>query len=129
PRYPFAALVGLDQLKAALLLNAIYPAIGGVLIRGEKGTAKSTAARALREVLPRIPCVQGCPYHCDPANVWPDCPHCGATAEQTPIEMPVPFVDLPLAAAGGRVLGPLDFGRAGRESRRFFQPGLLAQAH
>ncbi len=129
PKYPFAALVGLDQLKTALLLNAIFPGIGGVLIRGEKGTAKSTAARALRDILPRLAIVAGCPYHCDPANIWPECPHCSALAERAAVEMPVPFVDLPLGATEDRVLGTLDFERALRESRRVFQPGLLADAH
>jgi magnesium chelatase subunit D len=129
PQYPFAALVGLDQLKTALLLNAIHPAIGGVLIRGERGTAKSTAARALRDILSAVSAVEGCPYHCDPRSVWLECPHCGALAERTPKELPVPFVDLPLGATEDRVLGTLDFERALRESRRAFQPGLLAEAH
>ncbi len=129
PRYPFAALVGLDQLKTALLLNALSPGIGGVLIRGEKGTAKSTAARALRDLLPRIAVVEGCPYHCDPKSVWAECPHCGALAERRTVEAAVPFVELPLGATEDRVLGTLDFERALRESRRVFQPGLLAEAH
>ncbi len=128
-QYPFAALVGLDQLKTALLLNAILPSIGGVLIRGEKGTAKSTAARALREILPKIPAVQGCPYHCDPGSVWPECTHCSPLPDRTAVELPAPFVDLPLGATEDRVLGTLDFERALRESRRAFEPGLLAQAH
>src|ERR1700680_1134551 len=98
PKYPFAALVGLDQLKSALLLNALFPAIGGVLIRGEKGTAKSTAARALRDILPLIPVVQGCPYHCDPANIWPECPHCASLVDPMAAQIPVPFVELPLGA-------------------------------
>jgi magnesium chelatase subunit D len=129
PKYPFAALVGLDQLKTALLINAVYPAIGGVLIRGEKGTAKSTAARALRDILPLIPTVQGCPYRCDPAYVWSECPHCANTVERVSVQVPVPFVELPLGATEDRVLGTLDFERALRESRKVFQPGLLAQAH
>lgn len=128
-QYPFAALVGLDQLKTALLLNAVEPRIGGVLIRGEKGTAKSTAARALRESLPPIRVVQGCPYHCDPAEHWRECPHCGTASERTAAEMPVPFAGLPIGATEDRVLGTLDFERALREGRRAFQPGLLAQAH
>jgi magnesium chelatase subunit D len=128
-KYPFAALVGLDQLKTALLLNAILPSIGGVLIRGEKGTAKSTAARALREVLPRIAAVQGCPYHCDPGSIWPECPHCASLTARAEVELPAPFVDLPLGATEDRVLGTLDFELALREGRRAFQPGLLAEAH
>ena len=125
--YPFAALVGLDQLKTALLLNAVYPAIGGVLIRGDKGTAKSTAARALREILPCMHTVTGCPFHCDPRQPWPECPHCPAATKPAPLDMPVPFVDLPIGATEDRVLGTLDFERALREGRRAFEPGLLAQ--
>jgi magnesium chelatase subunit D len=128
-QYPFAALVGLDPLKTALLLGAIHPGIAGVLIRGEKGTAKSTAARGLRDLLPAIPCVKGCPYHCDPDDIWPDCPHCAGLTERETVQMPVPFVDLPLGATEDRVLGTLDFERALREGRRAFQPGLLAEAH
>ena len=127
--YPFAALVGQEQLKSALLLNAVYPGIGGVLIRGEKGTAKSTAARSLAALLPRLPVVDGCPFRCDPSVPWPDCPHCTTAAERRTVDIPVPFVDLPLGATEDRVLGTLDFERALREGRRAFQPGLLAAAH
>jgi magnesium chelatase subunit D len=116
-------------LRTALLLNAVYPGIGGVLVRGEKGTAKSTAARALRALLPPLRMVEGCPFHCDPDEVWSDCPHCGAASDRRPVEVPVPFIDLPLGATEDRVLGTLDFERALREGRRAFQPGLLAAAH
>ena len=131
PRYPFAALVGLDQLKLALLLNAISSGIGGVLIRGEKGTAKSTAARALRDVLPGIVCMKGMslPLRSRPCLAgMPVLRHtngspCGrANAD-------APFVDLPLGATEDRVLGTLDFEKALKEGRRAFQPGLLAEAH
>jgi magnesium chelatase subunit D len=128
-QYPFAALVGQDSLKLALLLNAVYPAIGGVLVRGEKGTAKSTAARGLAALLPPLSAVAGCPYHCDPAAVWSDCPHCGASGTLESRELPAPFVDLPIGATEDRVLGTLDIERALREGRRAFQPGLLAAAH
>jgi magnesium chelatase subunit D len=127
--YPFSALVGQEPLKAALLVNAVYPSVGGVLVRGEKGTAKSTAARALRALLPPLRLVEGCPFRCDPDEPWPDCPHCGATSERRAVERPVPFIDLPLGATEDRVLGTLDFERALREGRRAFQPGLLAAAH
>lgn len=127
--YPFSALVGQEPLKTALLLNAVYPAIGGVLVRGEKGTAKSTAARALRALLPPLHVVEGCPFRCDPDEPWPDCPHCGVADERRIAEAPVPIVDLPLGATEDRVLGTLDFERALREGRRAFQPGLLAAAH
>ena len=133
--YPFAALVGQEQLKTALLAIAVNPTIGGVLIRGEKGTAKSTAARALAALLPPVRLVSGCPFHCHPGAPWPECPHCSAnTSGLNPearqvAEMPVPFVDLPLGATEDRVLGTLDFERALREGRRAVQPGLLAAAH
>jgi magnesium chelatase subunit D len=127
--FPFSALVGQEPLKTALLLNAVYPSVGGVLVRGEKGTAKSTAARALRALLPPLRLVEGCPFRCDPDEPWPDCPHCGAAGERRAVEGPVPFIDLPLGATEDRVLGTLDFERALREGRRAFQPGLLAAAH
>jgi magnesium chelatase subunit D len=127
--YPFSALVGQEQLKTALLLSAVYPAIGGVLVRGEKGTAKSTAARALRALLPPLRVVEGCPFRCAPDESWPECPHCGAAGERRTVEAPVPFIDLPLGATEDRVLGTLDFERALREGRHAFQPGLLAAAH
>jgi magnesium chelatase subunit D len=133
--YPFAALVGQEQLKTALLVIAVNPTIGGVLIRGEKGTAKSTAARALAALLPPVRFVSGCPFHCDPDAAWPECPHCSADASglnpeaRQVADMAVPFVDLPLGATEDRVLGTLDFERALREGRRAFQPGLLAAAH
>ncbi len=127
--YPFCALVGQEPLKTALLLNAVYPAIGGVLVRGEKGTAKSTAARGLRSLLPPVRVVEGCPFNCDPDTPWPECPHCVIAAERRAAESSAPFVDLPLGATEDRVLGTLDFERALREGRRAVQPGLLAAAH
>jgi magnesium chelatase subunit D len=127
--YPFTALVGQEQLKTALLLNVINPGIGGVLIRGEKGTAKSTAARALAALLPPIQVVSGCPFHCDPLAPWAECPHCSTLNESSCAEIPVPFIDLPLGATEDRVLGTLDLERALREGRWAFQPGLLAAAH
>src|SRR5271156_6500782 len=102
--YPFAALVGQEQLKTALLLSAVYPAIGGVLIRGEKGTAKSTAARSLAALLPPLRVIEDCPFRCDPSAPWPDCPHCTTKTESHVVEIPVPFVDLPLGATEDRVL-------------------------
>ena len=125
--YPFAALVGLDSLKTALVLSAIDPGIGGVLIRGEKGTAKSTAARALADILPPLRRAAKCPFNCDPYAPWSECPDCTAGIEAT--TAPVPLVTLPLGATEDRVLGTLDFEKALREGRRAFQPGLLASAH
>jgi magnesium chelatase subunit D len=125
--YPFAALVGLDSLKTALVLSAIDPGVGGVLIRGEKGTAKSTAARALVDILPPLRRAAKCPFNCDPEAPWSECPDCATGIEAA--TAPVPLVTLPLGATEDRVLGTLDFEKALREGRRAFQPGLLASAH
>jgi len=115
-------------LKTALCLIAVHPGIGGLLIRGEKGTAKSTAARALADLLPSLDVVTGCPFNCAPDNPWPECPHCGRQ-EGLPHHAPVPFVDLPLGATEDRVLGTLDLEKALGRGQRAFQPGLLAAAH
>ncbi len=127
--YPFSALVGQEPLKKALLLNAADPRVGGVLISGEKGTAKSTAARALAALLPSQKVVLGCPFRCDPQAPDKKCAHCGELLERAFVESPAPFIDLPLGATEDRVLGALDFERALREGRRAFQSGLLAAAH
>lgn len=126
--YPLAALVGQEQLRTALLLNAIEPRIGGVLISGEKGTAKSTAARSLAEILPPILTLRNCPY-----NSPPETPHYGLLEfdqrEAETVERSVPFVDLPLGSTEDRVLGSLDFEKAIRQGSRAFHPGLLARAN
>ncbi|MDD3581007.1 MAG: putative cobaltochelatase [Desulfobacca sp.] len=128
--YPFAAIIGQDRLKRALILNAVNPAVGGVLIRGEKGTAKSTAVRALAAVLPRIKVVKGCPYACDPDQPWNLCPYCRHHLDRLPSAVRrVRVVTLPLNATEDRVAGGIDFSRAVKTGRRIFQPGLLAQAH
>jgi magnesium chelatase subunit D len=126
--FPFTAIVGQERLKTALCLCAVHPGIGGLLIRGEKGTAKSTAARALADLLPAIDVVGGCPFNCAPDHPWPECPHCSDT-KPLASKAPVPFVDLPLGATEDRVLGTLDLEKALRDGRRAFQPGLLASAH
>ena len=126
--FPLAALVGQEQLKYALLLCAVNPGIGGVLIRGDKGSAKSTAARGLAGVMAPIGRIAGCPYNCAPGEPTPSCEVCNGpqpTVETTP----VPFVNLPLGASEDRVLGSLDFERALKDGRKAFQPGLLASAH
>lgn len=128
PSYPFSAIVAQDALKTALLLCAINPGIGGVLIRGDKGVAKSTAARGLVELLPAIATVQGCRFNCPPGAAAAVCDHC-RDLKAVPVSKPVPFVELPLGATEDRVLGSLDFERALKEGRRAFQPGLLASAH
>ena len=126
--FPLAALVGQEQLKYALLLCAVNPGIGGVLIRGDKGSAKSTAARGLAGVMAPIGRVAGCLYNCAPGEPASACEVCNGpqpAAETTP----VPFINLPLGASEDRVLGSLDFERALKDGRKAFQPGLLASAH
>ena len=128
-QYPFSALVGQEDLKLALLLNAVSPEVGGVLVRGEKGTAKSTAVRALAKLLPSIKVVAGCPYSCDPASPNPDCP-AGPHPEDAPAEeRPVRLVELPVGASTDRLTGTLDIEKALAEGRKAFEPGLLAAAH
>ncbi|HEX6675531.1 MAG TPA: VWA domain-containing protein [Actinomycetes bacterium] len=127
--YPFSAIVGQHDLVLALSLNAVSPAVGGVLVRGEKGTAKSTAVRGLAGLLPPIDVVAGCPYNCDPAAPDPACPAGPHPAGADWRRRPVPLVELPVGASTDRVAGALDLERALVEGRRAFEPGLLAAAH
>jgi magnesium chelatase subunit D len=129
--YPFAGIVGMADLKLALLLNAVSPAIGGVLVRGEKGTAKSTMVRGLAALLPPVPVVPGCPYSCDPAAPDPACPagpHPGADP-LTPELRPVTLAELPVGATEDRLTGSLDIERVLTAGTTAFQPGLLAAAN
>jgi len=126
--YPFSALVGQATLKQALLLCAVNPGIGGVLIRGDKGTAKSTAVRGLAEVMPLVSTVVGCAFNCEPGHPADLCPAC-QQPEVTTQQVPVPFVNLPLGATEDRVLGSLDLESLLAERRKKLQPGLLAAAH
>jgi magnesium chelatase subunit D len=128
--YPFAGIVGMADLKLALLLNAVSPAIGGVLVRGEKGTAKSTMVRGLAALLPPVPVVPGCPYSCDPAAPDPQCPagpHHDHGIE--PDIRPVTLAELPVGATEDRLAGSLDIERVLTAGTTAFQPGLLAAAH
>lgn len=129
--YPFSALVGQESLKTALLLGAVAPRIGGILIRGEKGTAKSTAVRALAGLLPSIEVVAGCPFNCDPrAPAGEECPACSRRQRPLPAALRrVRVVTLPLNATEDRVAGGIDFDRSVQNGGRIFQPGLLAAAH
>ena len=135
--FPFSAIVEQTQLKTALLLCAVDPSLGGVLIRGDKGSAKSTAARALTDILPPIARVIGCAFNCAPGAPYPGCETCNpvaATLTDTAPTInaqlqPVPFVTLPLGATEDRVIGTLDLERALKGAQRVFQPGLLAAAH
>jgi magnesium chelatase subunit D len=126
--YPFAGIVGMADLKLALLLNATSPAIGGVLVRGEKGTAKSTVVRGLAALLPPVPVVPGCPYSCDPAAPEPLCP-AGPHNDVSPEWRPVTLAELPVGATEDRLTGSLDIERVLTEGTTAFQPGLLAAAH
>ncbi len=132
-RYPFSAIVGQDEMKLALLIAATDPAVGGVLIFGQRGTAKSTAVRALPALLPKLAMVADCPYGCDPGGNGDRCDGCRRAArrkETTAVAMrPIPVVDLPLGATEDRVVGSLDLERALRHGERRYEPGLLAKAN
>jgi magnesium chelatase subunit I len=131
--YPFAAIVGQDEMKLSLILNVIEPRIGGVLILGHRGTAKSTAVRGLAELLPPISRVKGCLYGCNPRNDAELCSDCATRRNgknRLPCELgPVPVVELPLGATEDRVVGTLDIERALRAGVKSFEPGLLARAN
>jgi magnesium chelatase subunit D len=129
PLYPFAAIVGMPDLKLALLLNAVSAAIGGVLVRGEKGTAKSTVVRGLGELLPPVRVVRGCRFSCDPAGPDPACPdgpHPPGAPEQA---RPATLAELPVGATEDRLVGSLDIERALSEGVTAYEPGVLAAAH
>ncbi|MEH0629346.1 putative cobaltochelatase [Streptomyces stelliscabiei] len=125
--FPFTAVVGQDELRLALLLNAVSPAVGGVLVRGEKGTAKSTAVRALAALLPEVEVVAGCRFSCDPAKPDPACPD--GPHEPAFETRPARMVELPVGASEDRLVGALDIERALSEGVKAFEPGLLADAH
>ncbi|MGW7297766.1 putative cobaltochelatase [Streptomyces sp. NPDC054829] len=126
--FPFTAVVGQDDLRLALLLNAVSPAVGGVLVRGEKGTAKSTAVRALSALLPEVDVVPGCRFSCDPASPDPACPD-GPHEAGAGTSRPSRMVELPVGASEDRLVGALDIERALAEGVKAFEPGLLADAH
>ncbi len=134
PVFPFTALVGQDFLKIALIANAVHPGIMGVLIRGQKGTAKSTAARALAELLPPIKVVKGCPYGCDPDappyRLCDDCRKMKESGKDMEVEHArAPFVTLPVNATEDSLVGSIDFEHAIKSGDRRFQPGVLANVH
>ena len=126
---PLAAIVGQEPLKMALALNAVSPEIGGVLIRGERGNAKSTTVRAFSQVLPEIPVRTDCEYRCDPAEPASFCPSCDISRDSSVAWVRAPLVDLPLGATDDRVLGHLDLEHVLQSSHKRFVPGLLAAAH
>ncbi|MFE3018707.1 putative cobaltochelatase [Streptomyces sp. NPDC059256] len=126
--YPFTAIVGQDDLRLALLLNAVSPQVGGVLVRGEKGTAKSTAVRALAALIPEVSIVPGCRFSCDPGAPDPACPD-GPHEPGVPAARPARMVELPVGASEDRLVGALDIERALADGVKAFEPGLLAAAH
>ncbi|MGW1185588.1 putative cobaltochelatase [Streptomyces drozdowiczii] len=126
--YPFTAIVGQDDLRLGLLLNAVSPAVGGVLVRGEKGTAKSTAVRALAALMPEVSVVPGCRFSCDPASPDPACPD-GPHEDASGVSRPARTVELPIGASEDRLVGALDIERALSEGVKAFEPGLLAAAN
>ncbi len=131
--FPFSAIVGQDDMKLALLLAAIDPAIGGVLIFGDRGTGKSTAIRALAALLPPMKAIAGCPHACEPGRPAGFCDVCNTASPPArplkSVSVPVPVVDLPLGATEDRVVGALDLEKALTKGEKAFQPGLLARAH
>ena len=131
--FPFTAIVGQERMKRALVLNAINPRIGGVLIRGERGTAKSTAARALAALLPEVRVVSDCRFGCDPDRPTTWCTECrerSAAGQTLPVTTRrTSFVNLPVSATEDRVVGTLDIERAIQHGERSFEPGVLAAAN
>jgi magnesium chelatase subunit D len=133
PIYPFTSIVGQEEMKLALLLNVIDPAIGGVLIMGHRGTGKSTAVRALADLLPQVWKVRGCHFACDPADAENLCDDCFEQLQQTGKlareQAHVPVVDLPLGATEDRVCGTINLEQALKSGIKAFEPGLLARAN
>lgn len=131
--YPFTAVVGQERMKRALILNAVNPRIGGVLIRGERGTAKSVSARALAALLPQVRVVQGCRFACDPdhSSTWcTECRERNSAGDALPFELRVTsFVNLPVSATEDRVVGTLDIEKAIQKGERHFEAGVLAAAN
>jgi len=132
--YPFTAIVGQQRMRRALILNAIDTRIGGVLIRGERGTGKSTAARALAALLPPVEVVQNCRFGCDPHKPISWCTECRERFEADKNGLPVetrqtPFINLPISATEDRVVGTLDIEKAIQKGERHFEPGVLASAN
>ncbi len=138
PLYPFTAIVGQEQVKLALILNIVDPTIGGLLVRGEKGTAKSTAARGIADILPAIAVVEDCPFQLPVRDIHTVCGYCmdsaccdGNSAADLPAvkERKIRVVELPLGATEDRLVGTLNLEHALKTGQKKFEPGILAQAH
>ncbi len=131
--FPFTAIVGQELMKKALILNVIDPGIGGVLVKGEKGTAKSTTIRALEQVLPPVTHIRDCPFRCDPRHPEKYCPYCTEKYSDGKVPetetSPMKVVELPLSATEDRVAGTLDIESVLQTGKKKFEPGILAQAN
>lgn len=130
--FPFTAIVGQENMKLSLILNAIDPRIGGVLVKGERGTAKSTAARALADLLPQQDAVSGCIFGCDPEDKLHWCDECRKlyeTVSPETIKRKMPFVNLPVSVTSDRLVGTIDFEKALTDGKKHFEPGLFAEVN
>lgn len=128
--FPFSAIIGQDDMTRALLLAAVEPLLGGVLVLGDRGTGKSTAVRALAQLLPLRKVVDGCPYGCPPEAIAGLCASCVPINRRPKTRLlPIPVVDLPLGVTEDRVVGALDLERALTRGEKAFEPGLLARAN
>lgn len=127
--FPFSAIVGQEEMKLAILISAIDPSIGGVLVFGDRGTGKSTTVRALAALLPPMEAVAGCPYGCAPDKMAGLCDACTGSDKPKTRQVPVPVVDMPLGVTEDRVVGALDLEKALTQGEKAFEPGLLARAH
>lgn len=129
--FPFSAIVGQEKVKKALVLNAINPSIGGVLIKGDKGTGKTTAVRALADLLPPLRVIKGCPFNCDPDDPTAVCDSCKAdeSGEIQVVEKKMRVVELPLGATEDRVVGSINIEKALKEGMKALEPGILADAN
>lgn len=131
--YPFSAIVGQSDMKMALIINLINPKLKGVLIQGERGTAKSTAVRSLSELMPNIDVVRDCPYNCDPNQPELLCPSCSGKhslgEKLVPLSRPMQVVNLPIGATEDRVVGSIDIEKAVLKGKQHFSPGILARVN
>ncbi len=131
--YPFSAIVGQEKMKLSLILNVINPKIGGVLLRGEKGTGKSLTVRAIANLLPNVDAVSGCPFHCDPnkpKELCDDCLSKTAQGKKLPVTpRAVNVVELPVGATEDRLVGTIDIEKAIKTGQKHFEPGILAEAN